>query len=98
MKSRLNFNKVDPAAYKAMDGLDDYVAGSGIPSLQQELIRIRASQINGCAYCVDAHSRDARKAGASEQWVYLVSAWREAESIFTEEERLLLQMTEEITL
>lgn len=95
---RFDINKVDPASYKAMDGLEDYVSNSGIEPLHQELIRIRASQINGCAYCVDMHSRDARKAGASEQRVYLVSAWREAGAVFTEEERLLLQITEDITL
>jgi AhpD family alkylhydroperoxidase len=98
MKHRLNFNKVDPGAYKAMDALEDYVSNTSIDAKQQELIRIRASQINGCAYCVDMHSRDARKAGNSEQRVFLVSAWREAGPVFTEEERLLLKMTEEITL
>jgi len=95
---RLNFNKVQPEAYTAMDALDNYVSKASIDSLQQELIRIRASQINGCAYCVDMHSRDARKAGASEQKVFLVSAWREAGNIFSEEERVLFQMTEEISL
>jgi AhpD family alkylhydroperoxidase len=97
MKTRLSFSKVQPEAYRAMDALDSYVNNSGIDPLHQEFIRIRASQINGCAYCVDAHSRDARKAGASEQLVYLISAWREAGNIFTEEERLLFRMTEEIT-
>jgi AhpD family alkylhydroperoxidase len=98
MKARLNFKKVDAPAYIAMDALENYVGNTSINPLQQELIRIRASQINGCAYCVDMHSRDARKAGASEQLVFLVSAWREAGVIFTEEDRLLFRMTEEITL
>ena len=98
MKARLSYSKVDPDAYSAMDALDNYVSNTGIDPLLQELIRIRASQINGCAYCVDMHSGDARKAGASEQQVFLISAWREAGSIFTEEERLILKMTEEITL
>ena len=98
MKRRLNIGVVESDAYTAMDALDTYVSKSTIASQQQEFIRIRASQINGCAYCVNMHSKDARKAGASEQRVYLVSAWREAGNIFTEEERLVLQMTEEITL
>lgn len=98
MTKRLNFNTVEPAAYTAMDALDQYVHNTSIDKSHQELIRIRASQINGCAFCVDMHSRDARKSGESEQRVYLVSAWREAGDIFSAEERLLLQMTEEITL
>ncbi len=98
MKKRIDFNVVSPAAYDAMDALDKYVDASSIDPLHRELLKIRASQINGCAYCVDMHSRDARKAGASEQKVFLVSAWREAGDIFSEEERLLFKMTEEVTL
>ncbi len=98
MKKRIDFNVVSPAAYDAMDALDKYIDASSIDPLHRELLKIRASQINGCAYCVDMHSRDARKAGASEQKVFLVSAWREAGDIFNEEERLLFKMTEEITL
>ena len=98
MKQRVNINSVEPAAYTAMDALDNYVSNSIIEAQQQEFIRIRASQINGCAYCVSTHSKDARKAGATDQRVYLVSAWREAGNIFSEEERLILLMTEEITL
>lgn len=97
MKSRLDFNKIQPAAYTAMDALDSYVGNSFIQPLYRELIRIRASQINGCAYCVDLHSRDARKLGASEQKILLVSAWKEAGEIFSDEERLLFRLTEEIT-
>ena len=90
--------KVQPAAYKAMNELDKYVATSSVPPLHRELIKIRASQINGCAYCVNHHTRDARKLGETEQRLYLTSVWREASNIFTEEEQLLLEMTEEITL
>jgi len=90
--------KVQPAAYKAMDALDNYVSNSGIDKIHQELIRIRASQINGCAYCVNYHSGDARKLGETEQRLYLISVWREAKNVFTEEEQLLFAMTEEITL
>lgn len=98
MKKRIDFNKVQPAAYDAMDALDQFVTATPISQHLKELIRIRASQINGCAYCVDAHSRDARRIGETEQRVLLVSAWREAGEIFTEEERLVFQLTEEITL
>jgi len=98
MNTRFKMGKVQPAAYKAMDALDTYIGNSGVDQKLQELIRIRASQINGCAYCVAYHSSDARKAGETEQRLYLVSVWREAPNIFTEEEQLVFAMTEEITL
>ena len=98
MNKRINFNNVQPAAYDAMDALDKFVENSSIDSLHREFIKIRASQINGCAYCVDSHSHDALKLGESLQKILLISAWREAKNIFSEEERLLFRMTEEITL
>ncbi len=98
MKRRININRVDPAAYTALEPLDNYIESVPIDQVQKEFIRIRASQINGCAYCVNMHSKDARNAGASEQRVYLVSAWKEAGNIFSDEERLVLKMTEEVTL
>jgi AhpD family alkylhydroperoxidase len=97
MNKRIDFNETQPAAYEAMDALDQFVNASLIDKKHRELIKIRASQLNGCAYCVDAHSADARRLGETEQKVFLVSAWREAGDIFSEEERLVLQMTEEIT-
>lgn len=97
MKTRINFNNVQPAAYDAMDALDQYVAASSVSKQYQELIRISASQINGCAYCVDAHTKDAYDQGESLQRIALVNAWREAGSIFSEEEKILFRMTEEIT-
>jgi len=98
MKKRISIGKVQPAAYNAMDALDTFVNNSTIDKVHRELIKIRASQINGCAYCVDSHSADARKLGVTEQKVILTSAWKEAGDIFSEEERILLQMTEEVTL
>ena len=98
MEKRINFNEVQPNAYDAMDALDKFVDESSVNKIHRELIKIRASQINGCAYCVDAHSHDALKLGQSLQKVLLVSAWRETGNIFSEEERLLFRMTEEITL
>jgi AhpD family alkylhydroperoxidase len=98
VKSRFKMGKVQPAAYKAMSALDDYVDNSSLNISLQNLIKIRASQINGCAYCVNSHSSDARKLGESEARIWLVSAWREAKNVFSEEERLAFAMTEEITL
>jgi len=97
MSTRFKMATVQPEAYKALGALDKYISSSGIDKLQRELIRIRASQINGCAYCVNHHTRDARKLGETEQRIYLISVWREASDIFNEEEKLLLEMTEEIT-
>ena len=98
METRFNMGTVSPGAYNAMEGLDNFIENSSVPQLQQELIRIRASQINGCAYCVNMHTSDARKQGESDKRMLLISVWREAGNIFTEEEQLLLEMTEEITL
>ena len=98
MNSRFLMSKVQPEAYRAMNALDKYIAIVGIESRHQEIIRIRASQINGFAYCVNHHVRDARKLGESEQKMHLISVWREAGDIFTEEEKLLLEITEEVTL
>ena len=96
--SRFNMARVQPDAYKAMGALSKYIAESSVDKIHQELIRIRASQINGCAYCVNHHARDARKLGETEQRIYLISVWREAPNVFSEEEQLLLAITEEITL
>jgi len=90
--------KVQPNAYKAMDALDKYVHATGVDPLHQELIRIRASQINGCAYCVNSHTRDARKLGETDIRMHLISVWHEAKNVFSEEEQLILAITEEITL
>ncbi len=98
MKQRINFGKTQPAAYDAMDALDTFVDNSSINKEYRELIKIRASQINGCSYCTDAHSHDALKLNISLQKILLVSAWREAGNIFSEEEKLLFKITEEITL
>jgi AhpD family alkylhydroperoxidase len=98
MKKRLNFNDVEPQAYVAMDALDTFIDNSSIDKLHREFIKIRASQINGCSYCTDAHSHDALNLGMPLQKVLLISAWKEAGNIFSDEERLLFKLTEEITL
>ena len=89
--------KVQPAAYKAMNELDKYVATSSIPPLHRELIKIRASQINGCAYCIDIHTQEALSIGETQRRIFALSAWKES-PLFTEEERAVLQLTEEVTL
>src|SRR5664279_2087544 len=98
MRNRLNMAKTQPEAYKALSALDKFVNATEIAPLQKEMIKTRASQINGCAYCVNHHTHDARKLGETEQRIYLISVWREASNVFNDEERLLLAITEEITL
>ena len=97
MKERLNYAKVSPDAMKAMRELEKYVTASGLERLLYELIKTRASQINGCAYCIDMHTKDARKAGETEQRLYALSAWRET-PFYSERERAALEWTEALTL
>lgn len=97
MKARLNYSAVNPKAFKAMVGLESFLTESGLETTLLELVKMRASQINGCAYCLDMHSKDARKAGEKEQRIYTLSAWRET-PFFTERERAALEWTEELTL
>ena len=96
MKSRLNIQKLEPKAYEAMYGLENYLANSELDKLHLELIKIKASQINGCAFCINMHTKDAMKLGETNQRIFLLNAWRET-TLFTEEERVILAMTEEIT-
>ena len=98
MSDRIDIQKQQPEAYKAMFGLEKYLSGTPIPPLHRELIKIRSSQINGCAFCIDMHTRDARKLGETEQRIYLLNAWREVDNLFTGEERCILAITEEVTL
>ena len=94
---RLNIQQTEPEAYKAMYALEKYLGSSKLSGTHKELIKMRASQINGCAYCLNMHSRDARNTGETEQRLYLLSAWRETK-LFTPEEQALLALTEEVTL
>jgi AhpD family alkylhydroperoxidase len=97
MKPRINYVRVAPDAFKAMRGLEEYVASSGLEKSLYELVKTRASQINGCAFCLDMHTKDARKAGETEQRLYALSAWRET-PFYTERERAALEWTEALTL
>jgi len=98
MSNRVNIARTEPEAYKVLMGVSGYTEATKVPKQYRELIKIRTSQINGCAFCIDMHTKDARKNGETEQRIYLLNAWRETENIFNEEERCILAMTEEITL
>lgn len=97
MKQRFDMSKVAPEGYKAMLGMEKYLHDTQIEPLHKELIKIRASQINGCAFCIDMHTKDARKMGETEQRIYALNAWRET-PFFSPQERAILALTEEVTL
>ena len=97
MKSRMNLSEVAPEAMEAMIGLEKYLAQSGLDKKLYELIKTRASQINGCAYCINMHVRDAMKLGETAQRLFLLDAWRETK-IYTEKERAVLALTEALTM
>jgi AhpD family alkylhydroperoxidase len=98
MEQRIDYtSKEVSGAVSAMMGLERYLHGSGLDHALLHLIKMRASQINGCAYCVDMHSKDARAGGETEQRLYALSAWREA-PFFTDRERAALAWTESLTL
>lgn len=97
MQARMNYTTAAPGATKAMSGLQQYVEKSGLEHSLLELVKMRASQINGCAYCLKLHSHDARKAGESEERLYLLDAWHEA-PLYSDRERAALAWTEALTL
>jgi len=97
MSDRLDLYSTNPPAIKAMIALEEYVRRSGLEYSLAELVRLRASQINGCAYCIDMHVTDARKEGETERRLATVSAWRETR-FFTDRERAALAWTESVTL
>jgi len=98
MEKRVNIYETEPTGYKALLGLESYLATTSISKTTKELIKIRASQINGCAFCINMHTTDARKHGETEKRIYLLNAWKEVENLYTDEERVVLALTEEITL
>ncbi len=97
MQSRIEYMEVAPDAMKTMFGLEKYLAHCGLEPSLIDLIKLRASQINGCAYCIDMHTKDARVRGESEQRLYELVAWRET-PFYTERERAALAWTEAVTL
>jgi AhpD family alkylhydroperoxidase len=97
MRTRLNYGKVAAGIYDAMDALDQYLGKCGLDESLLQLVRLRASQINGCAYCLDMHWKDLRGLGETEQRLYSLDAWREC-AYYTDRERAALAWTEAVTL
>ncbi len=97
MSARLDYKQFAPEGYRAMLALNRFVESSGLEHSLMELVKIRASQINGCAYCLDMHTIDARAAGESEQRIHVLPAWREA-PFYSDRERAALEWTEALTL
>jgi AhpD family alkylhydroperoxidase len=97
MQPRLDAGRLSPEGYRAVYALEQYVRQSGLELKLLELVRLRASLLNGCAYCVDMHTKDARAEGETEQRLYAVPVWRET-PFFTERERAALAWTEAVTL
>lgn len=97
MEQRIDYRAAGPKVFKALLDLEGAVRATELETPLLELVRMRASQINGCAYCIDMHSKDARAAGETEQRLYALNAWRET-PFFTDRERAALAWTEELTL
>ena len=95
-QKRPTLHEVAPEAYRAVRAVEEYLQRCGLEKKLVELVKLRASQINGCAFCLDMHSRDARAGGEAEQRLYLLNAWREA-PLYTERERAALAWTEHLT-
>ena len=97
MEQRVKIDQVFPEALKGMMGLVTALSKTNLTPIQKELIKMRASQINSCAYCLDMHTKEALKIGETQQRIFVLSAWRETD-LFTDEEKALLALTEEVTL
>lgn len=97
MTKRIKIDQVEPAGYKAILGLEKFIESTSLTKVHKDLIKIRASQINGCGFCIDMHTKEARKTGETEQRIYGLNAWRDA-PFYTDDERAVLAITEEITL
>lgn len=97
MSKRVLIKEIEPEAYKAMYVMEHYTKNTQVPPIIRELIKIRASQINGCAYCVDMHTEEAIAIGETERRIFALPVWKESH-LFSEEERAALQLTEEVTV
>lgn len=97
MDNRIQIDQTEPEAYKGMFVLEHYLQNSKLSATQLHLMKIKASQLNACAYCINMHTKEALKDGESKERIFLLSAWREA-NVFSPEEKIILQMTEEVTL
>ncbi|KAA0129024.1 carboxymuconolactone decarboxylase family protein [Chryseobacterium sp. SN22] len=98
MSTRFNMATVNAAAYQAGIGMEKALQNSFLTPIQKELIKIRASQINGCAFCLDMHTKDALKYGETLQRIFLLNAWKDARELYTLEEQVILAIAEEVTL
>lgn len=98
MSTRFNMAKINAAAYQAGIGMEKALQNSFLTPVQKELIKIRASQINGCAFCLNMHTKDALKYGETLQRIFLLNAWRDARELYSEEEQVILAIAEEVTL
>lgn len=98
MSTRFNMAEINAAAYQAGIGMEKALQNSFLTPVQKELIKIRASQINGCAFCLDMHTKDALKYGETPQRIFLLNAWKDARELYSEEEQLILAIAEEVTL
>ncbi len=96
MKQRISIKQVEPKAYEVLYVMEEYLSTTDLSVKLRELIKIQVSQINKCAYCLDKHTKDARKAGETEQRIYALSAWEES-PLFTDEERAVFALTDEVT-
>lgn len=97
MEKRIQIDAVEPHAFKGMFGLEKYLQQGSLSKIHYELIKTRASQINGCAFCINMHTQDALKLGESPQRLFLLDAWWET-NLYSEEEQVILKITEEVTL
>jgi len=97
MNSRMSIKNIEPGVYEAMLAAEKQISKFGLDPKLKELIKIRVSQINGCGYCLNLHTADAKKLGETEQRIFTLSAWRET-PFFTEEEQSVFKLAEEITL
>lgn len=98
MEKRINIQELEPQGYGAMFALEKYLSTVAISNTLKKLIKIRSSQLNNCAYCISMHTKEALAHGETQQRIFLLSAWREAPDHFTDQEKVVLEMTEEITL
>lgn len=96
MTKRFDLKKVNPMGYSAMLTFHNHLDKTSLNVTERNLIQLRASQLNGCSYCIDSHAKEAREAGESEQRIYCLSAWRDT-TLYTESERAILALTEEVT-
>lgn len=97
MEQRVNIEQTKPEAWKAMYGLSAVVSKSSLSPIQKHLIMVRTSQINSCAFCINMHTKEALQIGETQQRLFLLSAWKET-NLFTDEEKAILALTEEVTL